>query len=79
MDLCTNWCVIIKNIVMGVLDKIKNTKQKKQQEQQLKQYIELSSDELKYLITLISKTEFIGKDIQIIYSIVAKLQNQLNK
>jgi ATP-dependent DNA ligase len=68
---------------MGILDKVKKRQKDKQKEEQKKLeqkiYKELSEDELKYLLTLISKSEFIGKDLQIIYSIVAKLQNQLNQ
>ena len=41
-------------------------------------YTKLTNDEIKFLINLIGKSEFIGKDIQILYSIVAKLQNKLN-
>ena len=58
---------------MGVLDKQK-AKQAQSQSQQLTQ---LSEVELKYLITLIGKSDFKGADLQIIYSITAKLQNQL--
>ena len=37
----------------------------------------LTPDELTYLIQLIGRSEFQGKDLQILYSITAKLQNQL--
>ena len=57
---------------MGVLNK----KIKKKSVQNL---TELSNDELKYLITLIGKSDFKGIDLQIVYTITAKLQNQLNK
>ena len=60
---------------MGLLDKQKS-KQKKDTSNQLMQ---LSSDEIKYLITLIGKSEFKGTDLQLVYSITAKLQNQLKK
>ena len=63
---------LIKNKVMGVLNK----KIKKKSVQNL---TELSNDELKYLITLIGKSDFKGIDLQIVYTITAKLQNQLNK
>jgi len=66
---------IIKNKVMGLLDKQKN-KQAKQAAVKLR---ELTPDEIKYLITLIGKSEFKGVDLQIVYSITAKLQNQLKK
>ena len=66
---------LIKNKVMGLLDKQKS-KQKKDASNQLMQ---LSSDEIKYLITLIGKSEFKGTDLQLVYSITAKLQNQLKK
>ena len=62
---------------MGVLDKQKAKQQQKNiQKQQLTQ---LSEIELKYLITLIGRSEFKGSDLQLIYSITAKLQNQLKK
>jgi len=66
---------LIKNKVMGLLDKQKS-KQKKDTSNQLMQ---LSSDEIKYLITLIGKSEFKGTDLQLVYTITAKLQNQLKK
>ena len=66
---------IIKNKVMGLLDKQKN-KQAKQAAAKLR---ELTPDEIKYLITLIGKSEFKGIDLQVVYSITAKLQNQLKK
>ena len=60
---------------MGLLDKQKN-KQAKQAAAKLR---ELTPDEIKYLITLIGKSEFKGIDLQVVYSITAKLQNQLKK
>ena len=42
-----------------------------------KQFSQLSDIELKYLITLIGKSDFRGSDLQLIYSITTKLQNQL--
>ena len=65
----------IKNKVMGLLDKQKN----KQAKQAAAKLSELTPDEIKYLITLIGKSEFKGVDLQIVYSITAKLQNQLKK
>ena len=62
---------------MGVLDKQKTKNQQKQQQQN--KLIQLSEIELKYLIGLIGKSEFKGSDLQLIYSITAKLQNQLTK
>ena len=58
---------------MGLLDK----QNKKQSKQTTAQLMQLTSDELKYLITLIGKSEFKGVDLQIVYTITAKLQNQL--
>ncbi len=68
---------IIKNKVMGVLDKQKTKNQQKQQQQNI--LTQLSEIELKYLIGLIGRSEFKGSDLQLIYSITAKLQNQLKK
>tara|TARA_B110000285_G_C14566720_1_gene355995 strand:- start:262 stop:486 length:225 start_codon:yes stop_codon:yes gene_type:complete len=73
MDLYRRNFRLIKNKVMGLLDKQKS-KQKKDTSDQLMQ---LSSDEIKYLITLIGKSEFKGTDLQLVYTITAKLQNQL--
>ncbi len=75
MDLYKRSFKLIKNKVMGLLDKQKS-KQKKDTSNQLMQ---LSSDEIKYLITLIGKSEFKGTDLQLVYTITAKLQNQLKK
>ena len=60
---------------MGVLDKQKAKQQQKQQNK----ITQLSEIELKYLIGLIGRSEFKGSDLQLIYSITAKLQNQLKK
>jgi len=62
---------------MGVLDKQKTKNQQKQQQQNI--LTQLSEIELKYLIGLIGRSEFKGSDLQLIYSITAKLQNQLKK
>ena len=64
---------------MGVLDKQKNKQKQAQQKTQQQLLTQLSDVELKYLITLIGKSDFKGSDLQIIYSITAKLQNQLKK
>ena len=40
---------------------------------------ELTKEELKYLLNLIANSEFKGVDLQIIYSITAKIQNKLIK
>ena len=80
--------------VMSVLDKVRNKKKKiaekkeaelnkslkpKTKQDLKKMYTELTNDEIKFLINLIGKSEFIGRDVQILYSIVAKLQNKLTK
>ena len=75
MDLYKRKFRLIKNKVMGLLDK----QNKKQSKQTTAQLMQLTSDELKYLITLIGNSEFKGIDLQVVYSITAKLQNQLKK
>jgi hypothetical protein len=69
----------IKNLVMGILDK--QNEKKKQQKQKINNnhLTNLTPTEVKYLLQLISKSEFKGADLQIIFSITAKLQNQLKK
>ena len=37
----------------------------------------LELEEARYLLTLIAKSDFSGKDIQIVYNIALKLQNQI--
>ena len=57
---------------MGVLSK-------KNQKKTTQNLTKLNEDELKYLITLIGRSEFKGIDLQILYTITAKLQNQLSE
>ena len=62
---------------MGILDK-QNQRKKEKKQQQIKNHLtSLTATELKYLLQLISKSDFKGADLQIIFSITAKLQNQL--
>ena len=62
---------------MGILDK-QNQRKKEKKQQQIKSHLtSLTATELKYLLQLISKSDFKGADLQIIFSITAKLQNQL--
>ena len=82
---------IIEETVMGVLDRQKAQKNQNKNHTQSntqsntqtntlnnnQQLSQLSHIELKYLITLIGKSDFKGSDLQVIYSITAKLQNQL--
>ena len=37
--------------------------------------IELAFEEARYLLSLIAKTDFSGKDVQIVYNIAVKLQS----
>ena len=62
---------------MGILDK-QNQRKKEKKQQQIKNHLtSLTATELKYLLQLIGKSDFKGADLQIIFSITAKLQNQL--
>ena len=36
-------------------------------------------EEARYLLTLIAKSDFSGKDIQIVYNVALKLQNQIKE
>jgi hypothetical protein len=63
---------------MSIVKKQEEKKKTKTQLEKEKNFKELTKDELKYLIQLIGRSEFIGKDLQVLYSITAKLQNQLN-
>ena len=65
-----------KKIVMGILDQINKTKNKKKiKEETIKNT--LTKNEIVFLINLISESNFKGRDIQLLYNIVTKLQNKL--
>lgn len=67
---------------MGILDKQNERKKQKQIQKTNKlqnKLTQLTSTEVKYLLQLIGKSDFKGADLQIIFSITAKLQNQLRK
>jgi|TARA_R110000822_G_C14939050_1_gene453495 hypothetical protein len=64
---------------MGLIDKIKAkskeaTTQVASPNQQLEDDILLNKEELGYLLTLIKKSKFKGKEIEIIYNLSWKLQ-----
>lgn len=63
---------------MSIVKKQEEKKKTKSQLEQERKLKELTKDELKYLIQLIGRSEFLGKDLQTLYSLTAKLQNQLN-
>ena len=63
---------------MSIINKQEEKRKTQNQLKQEKNLKELTKDELKYLIQLIGRSEFLGKDLQTLYSITAKLQNQLN-
>ena len=61
---------------MGILDQINKTKNKKKiKEETIKNT--LTKNEIVFLINLISESNFKGRDIQLLYNIVTKLQNKL--
>lgn len=76
----------IKNLIMGLLDKkrVKNKEQELKKQKELEKQRELNllrtqlnPDEIQYLISLIARSDFKGVDLQTVFSITAKLQNQL--
>jgi len=65
--------------VMGIISKqIKQTEQEKIESINSNAKLEtnLTSEELEYLFELIKKSNFPGTDLQVIYKIIIKLQNQ---
>jgi|TARA_R110000744_G_scaffold102930_1_gene197568 hypothetical protein len=62
---------------MGILEKINTGNKKKIKKEDILKN-NLLPEELGYLISLISRSDFKGKDIQLLYTIAAKLQNQLH-
>jgi hypothetical protein len=71
----------IKDLVMGILDKqkTKNKHIKNKPSSNTNHLTNLTTSEVKYLLQLISKSEFKGADLQMIFTITAKLQNQITK
>ena len=72
----------IKKLIMGLLDK--KNKKVEQQETKIKSEndisllrTQLNPHEVQYLIGLIARSDFKGVDLQTIFTITAKLQNQL--
>ena len=63
---------------MSIVNKQEEKKRTKIQKEKEQKFKELSKEELKYLINLIGRSDFKGNELQILYSITAKLQNQLN-
>ena len=72
---------------MGILDK-QNKKKKlaqdkidklKKENELKKQLTTLTPNELKYLLQVISKADFKGAELQMIFTITAKLQNILKQ
>ena len=64
---------------MGIISKqIKQTEQEKIESINSNAKLEtnLTSEELEYLFELIKKSNFPGTDLQVIYKIIIKLQNQ---
>lgn len=61
---------------MGILDKITNTKINNPI---LSSKDSLDSNEIALILNLIKSSPFKGKDIEVIYNLVIKLQNQYTK
>jgi len=59
---------LIKFIVMSLLDKIKTNKTQNESS--------LNKEELELILTLIKNSSFKGKDVEILYNLVYKLQQQ---
>jgi hypothetical protein len=65
---------------MGLIDKSKKVKQKLQViEHQRINKDNLTKAEIQFLLKLIGQSAFQGKDVQVIYDITAKLQNQYTR
>ena len=71
-----NFYIRIQNLVMSIHSKIKT-----QQENSVTTVdtLELSRDEIVWLMNLIKDGTFKGRDVQMVYETVVKLQLMLNK
>ena len=56
---------------MGILDKIKSSSSPQEQPTN-----HLTTQEIEVLLSMIKRTTFLGEDIEPLYNLVAKLQNQ---
>ena len=65
-------CRLIKGVIMGLLDKSKQNKEKREN-------IDLTKIELEFLLKLIANSAFQGKDLQMIYDLTVKLQKRMMK
>tara|TARA_A100001201_G_scaffold108676_1_gene92965 strand:+ start:106 stop:312 length:207 start_codon:yes stop_codon:yes gene_type:complete len=65
-------CRLIKGVTMGLLDKSKQNKEKREN-------IDLTKIELEFLLKLIANSAFQGKDLQMIYDLTVKLQKRMMK
>ena len=54
-----------------------STKQPSEEKIKNLEYNELEIEEVRYLLSLVAKSDFSGKDIQIVYNIALKLQNTM--
>jgi hypothetical protein len=66
----------IKNWVMGLVNRDVRPVDTKTTDSGIKLETELEKEELEYLFELIKKSNFPGTDLQVIYKIIIKLQNQ---
>jgi hypothetical protein len=66
---------LIKGVIMGLLEKSKQTKEIKAEKLGLR----FTKPELEFMLKLIASSTFQGRDIQLIYDIISKLQKQYTK
>jgi hypothetical protein len=62
--------------VMGIVSKQIKQEEVQSIDSSVKLETNLTSEELEYLFELIKKSNFPGTDLQLIYKIIIKLQNQ---
>jgi hypothetical protein len=62
--------------VMGIISKQIKQEEVQSIDSSVKLETNLTSEELEYLFELIKKSNFPGTDLQLIYKIIIKLQNQ---
>lgn len=61
---------------MGILDKVKVQEMQPVQIQQEPVANQLSTQEIGVLLQMVRKTTFLGEDIETLYNLIIKLQNQ---
>jgi|TARA_B100001057_G_scaffold442055_1_gene477116 hypothetical protein len=69
---------VLKKLFKKIMADLKEIRQKNKTVGKNKQELELTSNEIDFLLQTIASSKFEGKDVQIVYETAVKLQQLLN-